>query len=328
MAASSAIRHRTIRTNGIDMHVAEAGEGPLVVLCHGFPDLSYGWRHQLPALADAGFHVVAPDQRGYGESSRPDDIEAYDIVHLTDDLLGLLDALGHERAVFVGHDWGAMVVWAVSLRAPERVHGVAGLSVPFSPRADRPPTAIFKEIFTDTFFYILYFQEPGVADADLGLDPARTMRRMLAGAMGDDPGALLSPRDGRGFVDRLPEPRALPAWLTSADLNHYSVAFTRTGFTGPLSWYRNMDRNWALTPELAGAKVEVPACFIGGSADPVLLLLDPAAMTPWIPDLRGIVILPGAGHWVQQERPAEVNAALLDFLAGLDLATLDQGAPA
>jgi pimeloyl-ACP methyl ester carboxylesterase len=160
-----------IATNGIQMHVAEQGEGPLVVLCHGFPELWYSWRYQIEALAEAGYHVVAPDQRGYGRTDRPEGVEEYDIVHLTDDLLGLLDALGEERAVFIGHDWGGPVVWHLAQRAPARVRAVGALSVPFVPRGLRDPITSMKATFGDNFFYILYFQEPGVADADLDRDP-------------------------------------------------------------------------------------------------------------------------------------------------------------
>lgn len=313
--------YRTVRANGIDIHLAEAGEGPLVVLCHGFPELAYSWRHQLPALAAAGYRAVAPNQRGYDGSSRPAEIEAYDIVHLTDDMLGLLDALGEREAVFVGHDWGAPVVWHLAVRAPERVRGVVGLSVPFLPRPERPPTEIFKYVFVDTWFYILYFQEPGVADADLGRDPATTMRRFMCAISGDSPleelTALAGPRDGRGMIGRLPEPARLPGWLTQDDLAHYTEVFARTGFTGGLNWYRNFDRNWELTEAYAGARVEVPALFIGGARDPVVFASPPETMRDWVDDLRGVILLPDAGHWIQQERPAEVNAALLDFLAGL-----------
>lgn len=313
---------RVIRGNGIDLRVVEEGTGPLVVLCHGFPELSHSWRHQVPALAAAGYHAVAPDMRGYGGSSRPDDVEAYDILDLTGDVLGLLDALGEERAVVVGHDWGASVVWTLALRAPERVRGVVAMSVPYRPRSERPPTAIWKAVFADRWFYILYFQEPGVADADLGRDPATFLRRLLCAVDGEPSGAELSllagPRDGRGMVERLPEPDRLPDWLPQADLDHYAEAFSRTGFTGGLNWYRNFDRNWRLTPELAGARVEVPALFVAGAGDPVLTMTPVGEMEAWVTDLRGLVVLPGAGHWIQQERPAEVNAALLEFLAHLD----------
>jgi len=313
---------RVVRGSGIDLRVVEAGAGPLVVLCHGFPELSHSWRHQLPALAAAGYHAVAPDMRGYGGSGRPDAVDEYDIEHLGGDVLGLMDALGHERAVLVGHDWGAPVVWNLALRAPGRVRGVAGMSVPYLPRSRRPPTEIWKELFGETWFYILYFQEPGVADADLGRDPATTLRRLFCAVSGElDASSLASltgPRDGRGMVARLPEPERLPDWLSQADLDHYSAVFSRTGFTGGLNWYRNFDRNWELTPDLAGARIEVPALFVAGAGDPVLGMAPLDAMRAHTADLRGVVMVPGAGHWVQQEEPAVVNAALLEFLAGLE----------
>ena len=312
---------RTVHANGIDLRVVEAGSGPLVVLCHGFPELSYSWRHQLPALAAAGYHAVAPDMRGYGGTSRPDAVDAYDILDLTGDVLGLMDALDEERAVLVGHDWGAPVVWNLALRAPERVRGVAGMSVPFTPRSHRPPTEIWRAMFADNWFYILYFQEPGVADADLGRDAATTLRRLMCAVSGipsaESLSLLTGPRDGRGMVDRLPEPDALPAWLSQADLDHYGSVFARTGFTGGLNWYRNFDRNWELTPELSGVRVEVPALFVAGAGDPVLGMAPLDPMREWVTDLRDIVLVPGAGHWVQQEEPEAVNAALLQFLSGL-----------
>ncbi len=315
---TDAISHRHIRTNGIEMNLAEAGRGPLVVLCHGFPELSYSWRHQLPALARAGYHAVAPDQRGYGDTSRPEEVEAYDIIQLTDDMLGLLDALDEEAAVFVGHDWGAPVVWNLALRAPERVRAVVAMSVPYTPRSHRPPTEIWRKVFSDTWFYILYFQKPGIADADLARNPVTTMKRFLCSLGGEtaesELGALAGPRDGRGMVERLPEPGRLPDWLTQDDLDHYVSVFERTGFTGGLNWYRNFDRNWALTADLAEARIEMPALFIAGARDPVIRMIPPDRMESSLPDLRGSVIMAGAGHWIQQERPHEVNAALIGFL--------------
>lgn len=310
------MRERTVTANGIDLHVLEEGEGPVVILAHGFPELAFSWRHQLPALAAAGYRAVAPDQRGYGGSSRPEAVEDYDILHLTGDLIALLDDTGEDKAVFVGHDWGAIVVWQLALLHPERVAGVVGMSVPFIPRGPVPPIQAMRAAFGDQFFYILYFQEPGVADADLGRDPATTMRRMLAGlsASGEGPqlGGLAAP-DGRGLVDRLPEPTGLPAWLTQAELDTYVEAFSQTGFTGGINWYRNLDRNWALTAHLEGAKVTVPSLFVAGAADPVLAMTPPAIMEGWLTDHRGNVLVEGAGHWVQQERPAEVNDALIGF---------------
>jgi len=298
------------------MHVVEQGEGSPVVLCHGFPELWYSWRHQLPALAAAGYHAVAPDQRGYGRTDRPDAVEAYDIVHLTDDLIGLLDALGEERAVFVGHDWGAALVWQLALMHPERVAGVVAMSVAYLPRTPIAPTQLLEAAFPDRFMYILYFQEPGRADEELGRDVRRTMSRLLWTASGDAPpgsGWRLT-RDAAGWLEGMSDPPSLPPWLTEEDLDHFVEEFSRTGFTGGLNWYRNLDRNWEATEPLEGAKVDVPALFVAGERDAVLRMTPPEIMDDWVPDLRGKVIVPGAGHWIQQERPEEVNVALLGFL--------------
>jgi pimeloyl-ACP methyl ester carboxylesterase len=310
----------TRAVNDVELSVIDEGSGPLVVLCHGFPELAYSWRHQISALVDAGYHVIAPDQRGYGRSSRPEAVEDYDIQHLTGDMLALLDAAGEEQAVFVGHDWGSIVTWALAQGHPERVRGVVGMSVPFMPRGPRPPVAAARELLGDTFFYVVYFQEPGVADADLGADPAKTMTRFLAGvASGDESAAarMFAPYGEMGMVDRMPVPDGLPDWLTQEELDHYIAEFARTGFTGGINWYRNYDRNRELTAHLADAKVEVPALIITASADPLGLMMPATAMDEWVTDLRGKVYVDGAGHWVQQEKPAEVNAALLEFLAGL-----------
>ena len=318
-------RERWVSTNGVELHVLDAGpeDGPVVVLAHGFPELAFSWRHQIPALADAGYRVLAPDQRGYGRSTRPEAIEDYDILHLTDDLLGLLDDVGARDAVFVGHDWGSMVVWQMSLLHPERVRGVVGMSVPFMPRAPMPPVEMMRQIFADNFFYIVYFQEPGVADAELAADTATTMRRLLCGVAvrDEDAGAAavaMAANDGKGFVERMPEPDGLPDWLSQAELDVYVEEFSRTGFTGGINWYRNMDRNWELTPQLEGARVRMPAAFVGGSADPVLVMSPPDGQSEWCDDWRGSTVVDGAGHWVQQESPEPVNDALLTFLKGLE----------
>ncbi len=315
---------RLVDTNGVRLRVVEAGDrgAPVVILAHGFPELAYSWRHQIPVLAEAGYHVLAPDQRGYGGSSRPGDIEAYDIHRLTGDLVGLLDDVGAQRAVWVGHDWGAMVAWNAPLLHPDRVAAVAALSVPALPRAQVPPTQAFRKRFGENFFYILHFQEPGVADAELDADPARTMRRMLGGlrASGDAAAAMRMVAPGpEGFIERLPEPDELPDWLSQDELDHYTAEFTRTGFTGGLNWYRNMDRNWETTPELADAKIAVPCLFIGGTADPVLAFTRADRAAEAISGPYRQVMIDGAGHWLQQERPDEVNATLLEFLNGLEL---------
>ncbi len=306
------------------LRVIEAGDrgAPVLVLAHGFPELAYSWRHQIPVLAEAGYHVLAPDQRGYGGSSRPDAIEAYNIHELTADLVGLLDNAGAERAVWIGHDWGAIVVWNAPLLHPDRVAAVAALSVPAVPRAQVPPTQAFRKTFGENFFYMLYFQEPGVADAELNADPARTMRRMMGGLRisADRSAAIRMVAPGpEGFVDRLPEPDGPPDWLSQGELDHYISEFTRTGFTGGLNWYRNLDRNWETTPELADAKITVPSLFIAGTADPVLAFTRADRASEVITGPYRQVMIDGAGHWLQQERPDEVNATLLEFLNGLEL---------
>jgi pimeloyl-ACP methyl ester carboxylesterase len=308
----------------VQLRVTEAGDrgAPVVILAHGFPELAYSWRHQIPALAEAGYHVLAPDQRGYGGSSRPDAIEAYNIRDLTADVVGLLDDVGAERAVWIGHDWGAAVVWNAPLLHPDRVAAVAALSVPVVPRAKVPPTQAFRATFGENFFYILYFQEPGVADAELDADPARTMRRMMGGltVSGDHSAGMRMVAPGpEGFIDRLPEPERLPNWLSQDALDHYISVFARTGFTGGLNWYRNFDRNWEITAELTGAKIAVPSLFIGGTADPVLAFTRTDRALEVISGPYRQVMIDGAGHWLQQERPDEVNATLLEFLNGLEL---------
>ncbi len=316
----SEITHRTIETNGINMHIAEAGQGPLVLLVHGFPESWYSWRHQLPALAAAGYHAVAPDVRGYGRTDAPQPIEAYSMKNMTADMAGVVDALGEQAAVVVGHDWGAPIAWHSALLYPDRFRAVAGLSVPYTPRAPMPPTQLFKQVFADRFFYILYFQEPGVAEAELQADVRRSMRLFLYMASGDAPPGnfALKPKDSK-FLDGMPEPEKLPPWLTEPDLDYFTAEFERTGFRGGLNRYRNMDRDWDELPQLAGAHVQQPALFIAGERDGVIAM-NPSGietMKQHVPNLRGVVMLPGAGHWTQQERPAEVNEALIAFLKGL-----------
>jgi pimeloyl-ACP methyl ester carboxylesterase len=296
------VPERVIATNGIELNVLDEGDGPLVVLCHGFPELAYSWRHQVPALSDAGYRVLAPDMRGYGRSSRPAAAEAYDIVSLCGDMSGMLDAVGAENAVFVGHDWGANVVWWLAVLAPERVRAVAGLSVPFVPRAPAQPIPIMRRQLGEDF-YIVWFQQPGVADEALARDVRRTLTTPRQWT------ALWAEDDGD-------EPRR-PAWLSEEELGVYVEAFERTGFTGGLSWYRNIDRNWELTEPYGERRIEQPAMFLTGERDLVRRFMPAEAMEGWVTDLRAHVVVPAAGHWVQQERPQEVNESLLGFLAGL-----------
>jgi pimeloyl-ACP methyl ester carboxylesterase len=314
------ITHRTLTTNGINMHIAEAGDGPLVLLVHGFPESWYSWRHQLPALAAAGYHAVAPDVRGYGRTDAPAPIAAYGMKQMTADMAGLVDALGEQTAVIVGHDWGAPIAWHSALLYPDRFRAVAGLSVPYTPRAPLPPTQLFNQVFADQFFYILYFQEPGVAEAELEADVHKSMRLFLYTASGDAPQTsfAIKPR-GSTFLEGMPEPERLPAWLTDADLDYFTAEFERTGFRGGLNRYRNMDRDWAELPELEGANISQPALFVAGDRDGVIAMMPTGVetMKQHVPHLRGVVMLPGAGHWTQQERPDDVNRALIEFLRGL-----------
>ncbi len=317
------ISHRTIQTNGIAMHIAEAGEGPLVVLCHGFPELWYSWRSQIDALADSGYHVIAPDMRGYGQTERPGPIEAYDILQLSTDMLGLLDAVDEERAVFVGHDWGAPVVWHLAQRVPERVRGVAGLSVPFIPRGEHDPISTLEFLFVDKFFYILYFQQPGVADGDLAADTEDSLRRIVsawADNPDNDPARMMRslPRVGTGIKEWLPKAHNLPSWMSEEDFSYYVEEFTRTGFTGGLNWYRNLRRNWEITQNLATTEITVPSMFIAGESDVTGLFMTDEHLEGWLTDLRAKVKVPGAGHWVQREAPDVVNELLLGFLDSLE----------
>ena len=313
------IEHRFVDTNGIRMHIAEAGEGPLVILCHGFPESWYSWRHQLPALAAAGYHVVAPDQRGYGQTDAPEAIDAYTQFHLVGDVIGLIEALGEETAVIVGHDWGAPVAWNAAAWRPDVIRAVAALSVPVSPRPAQAPTATMKALFGDSFFYILYFQTPGVAEHELQNDVRKSLRRFLFGASGNAPerdAILISGAPETAFfLDQLEDCDELPAWLTAADLDYFVGEFERTGFRGGLNWYRNIDRSWALSAPFDGKLVEQPALFISGDRD--LIRGNPT----WESELRkvavnlaDVVLLPGIGHWTQQEAPEAVNEALIRFL--------------
>jgi pimeloyl-ACP methyl ester carboxylesterase len=314
---------RLVDTNGVRLRVVEAGQrgDPLVVLAHGFPELAYSWRHQIPVLAEAGYHVLAPDQRGYGGSSAPDPIEDYNIGALCGDIAGLLDDAGAERAAIVGHDWGAMVAWNFPLLHPDRVVGVAGLSVPPVPRPQAPPTKIWRELFGENFFYILYFQEPGVADANLTADTAETMRRVIGGerraGVHGAAERMLAPGP-EGWVERLPDPAGLPDWITQDELDHYIAEFTRTGFTGGLNWYRNFDRNWELTEKVPASTITAPALFITGENDVVRTFTRSDRAGEVVKGEYEEIVIDGAGHWVQQERPKEVNEALLKFLSGLE----------
>jgi pimeloyl-ACP methyl ester carboxylesterase len=324
------IAHHTIEANGIRIHYAEAGHGPLVLFCHGFPESWYSWRHQLRALAEAGFHAVAPDMRGYGQTDKPAEIERYTIFHLTGDMIALASALSPEKAVIVGHDWGAPVAWHAALFRPDRFRGVAGLSVPFRPRGLTRPTSAMPQT-ESTLFYQLYFQTAGVAEAEFERDPRSTIRRSLYSGSGDVPrrsaadesdwAVGMVPRDG-GFLTGTLDPERLPGWLDEADIDFYAGEFARSDFRGGLNWYRNIDRNWELMAPFQGAPVTAPALYVAGDRDLVVRFKGAdkliANLEQFVPNLRRKIMLEGCGHWTQQERAAEVNAALIEFIKGLD----------
>jgi pimeloyl-ACP methyl ester carboxylesterase len=306
---------RRLAVNGVELSYLEQGAGPLVLLCHGWPELSHSWRNQIPALARAGYRVVAPDMRGYGDSSAPEAVEAYSILDLVGDMVALVGALGEREAIVVGHDWGASVAWHCALFRPDLFKAVAALSVPFGRRSAAPPLEIIRRKGLDTFYW-LYFQPPGQAEAEFERDVEHTMRAAFYGR-----GVSLVMQPGKGLLDGAHIPEAPPAWLSQEDVGHYVDVFRRTGFRGGLNWYRNIDRNWALTAPWQDARIAQPSLFIAGSRDGVITgPLGEARlkeMDGLLTDLREKLILDGAGHWIQQERAEEVNAALLGFLKGL-----------
>jgi pimeloyl-ACP methyl ester carboxylesterase len=314
------LTHRFVRANGIEMHLAEQGAGPLIVLCHGFPESWYSWRHQLSALAGAGYRAVAPDMRGYGQTEQPPEIERYTQLHHVGDMVGLVEALGETEAVIAGHDWGAAVAWNAALMRPDVFRAVIVLSVPYSPRSDVPPTPALRAMAGENFMYMLYFQTPGVAEVELERDVRSTLRRLLYAASGEAPAAWRAVMPRREtLLEGMPDPVTLPAWLTETDLDVYAREFERTGFRGGLNWYRNLDRTWELMAAYQRAKVTPPALFIAGDRDLVIEMRRSAfdALPITVPNLRKRVLLPGCGHWTQQERPAEVNAGMLAFLGSL-----------
>lgn len=311
------ITQRRIATNGIELNIAEQGEGPLVLLVHGFPESWYSWRHQIPAIAEAGFHAVAPDMRGYGKSDKPHDVNAYNQVEVINDIIGLIPALGYETAIVFGHDWGAPTAWGTALHHPDKVTAVGALSVPFSPRAEAPPLDTMKAIFKGQFFYQLYFQEPGVAEKEWEADVRLNLRKFFylgSGAFNPEDFQAVKPEDADLLSD-INDPGTLGDWCTEADLDFYTNEFQGSGFRGPLNYYRNHNETWALT---AGApdKIMQPALFVAGEKDGVILMAADAlkALPERVPNLKVNKLIPGIGHWTQQEAPDAVNKAMIDFL--------------
>lgn len=313
------INERRVNSNGISLNIAEAGEGPLVLLLHGFPESWYSWRHQFVPLAEAGYHPVAPDMRGYGKSDKPEETAAYNQTEIVRDVVGLIPSLGYDKAVVIGHDWGAPTAWGCALDFPDQVRAVGALSVPYAPRPDEPPLERMKTMFKDRFFYQLYFQTPGVAEAEFEKDIRTALRKFLCWISGEARGSLTphtSPESD--LLSDLDDPDTLPGWLTEADLDFYVKEFSRDGFRGPLNYYRNHNLTWELTRERP-VRVTQPALFVAGDKDPVIALGRAAldGMSEWVTDLRINRSLPGIGHWTQQESPDAVNEALLEFLGSI-----------
>ena len=314
------VTQRRIATNGISLNIAEAGKGPLVLLLHGFPESWYSWRHQFAPIAAAGYHVVAPDMRGYGKSDKPAEITAYCQSEVVKDIIGLIPALGYDKAIVIGHDWGAPTAWACALNHPDVVRAVGGLSVPFMPRSPVQPMPMMREMFKGQFFYQLYFQEPGVAEAEFERDIRLCLKKFLVLGGGEtDLASLPAKGEHDDMFTNMPEPRSLPKWLTEADLDFFTKEFSGSGLRGPLNYYRNHDLYWELTKD-APTEIRQPAMFVAGTNDGVVMMAAAAIemMPHFVKDLRINRRIPGIGHWTQQEAPEAVNDAILEFLKQID----------
>jgi pimeloyl-ACP methyl ester carboxylesterase len=320
--------HADVEANGISIHTVSVGEGPLVLFCHGFPESWYSWRHQLQAVADAGFRAVAMDMRGYGDTSAPEDVGAYTMSHLVGDTVGVVNALGADQAVIVGHDWGAPVAWYSALMRPDVFRAVAALSVPYTPPIGGLPSGLtmnglMAHAAGDRDYYRLYFQEPGVAEAEIEVDMARFVRGFLYSISGDIVEDGVHERGWAGFfpkgerlIDQLVVPETLPQWVTEEDVAFYVDALSRSGIRGGLNWYRNIDALPTVLAPFVGATIRQPALYLAGEYDLIAGNTADAlnGVRELLPNLHALQVLSRAGHWLQQERPAEVNDALLDFL--------------
>ena len=322
------VTFRFIESNGIRMRIAEAGDsGPLILFAHGWPESWYNWRHQITYFSNAGYRVVAPDMRGYGESDAPENVDDYDIYHLADDMVGILDALGEEKAIMVGHDWGSIVAWHSVLIHPERFSGLVAMSVPYGGRAPQSPMVGWRETFNDNFYYILYHNESGgAAEAEYDSDPMGLISRLYLSpdSPREAPEIREPARSAGGFIGRLGAPMGLPPWLEQADLNYVVNQFEKSGFRGGVNYYRNFGRNWEITESLSNTKIEVPTLFIAGEQDVVIAGASKeqltGAMRRVVTDLHDVLLIPNIGHWVQQEAPDETNQAMSDFLNANNLA--------
>ncbi|KAK9113053.1 hypothetical protein Scep_020572 [Stephania cephalantha] len=313
------VKHRKVRTNGIWMHIAEKGEGPLVLLIHGFPELWFSWRHQIEYLSNNGYHVVAPDMRGYGDTDSPLHPSSYTLFHLVGDLIGLLDELNQEEAFVVGHDWGAAVAWYMSLFRPDRVRGLVAMSIPYQPRSPNYKTVeALRKVFGDGY-YMSQFQEQGRAEkAFARYDYVTVMKKLM---LVDKDGAMIAP-PGVEIIDSLQVSPTLPSWITEEELQLYADKFQESGFTGPLNYYRAMDLNWELLAPWQGLKIEVPTKFIIGDKDigyhsaGTKDYIEGPVFRSLVPNLE-VVVMANAHHYIQMERAQEVNDEILSFLATL-----------
>jgi pimeloyl-ACP methyl ester carboxylesterase len=319
------MKFETVRNGDIDLNVAVAGEGPLIVCVHGWPELWYSWRHQLSHFVPLGFKVAAMDVRGYGNSSRPAPVEAYTMRAITADVAAVIDALSDGQAILFGHDWGAPIVWNTALIHADKVRAVAGLSVPYMPRGEQSFLRLAEQVYAGKFFYQLYFQTEGVAEAEFERDVRDSLRRIYYSASGDfrseHAGAFMVKPPSAGFLDGLPDPQPFPAWMSDADLDVFTAAFEKSGFRGPLNRYRAQHQDFEELAEFKHKPITQPACFIAGERDPVrrfvpgIDLYDRAG--DHLADFRGTTIIPKVGHWVQQEAPEATNAALEVFVQSL-----------
>jgi pimeloyl-ACP methyl ester carboxylesterase len=317
-------RHRVVSANGIRIHLVERGEGPLVLLVHGFPESWYSWRHQLGAIAEAGYRAAAIDVRGYGRSSAPAAIDEYRMLKLVADNVGVVAALGESQAIIVGHDWGAPIAATSCLLRPDIFRALALISVPYAPRGQTRPRDAFRAMGGQEEFYIEYFQQPGRAEAEIEEDVRGWLMGFYYSASGDAPRSAGGPTmatipRGARMRDRFTIPEKLPAWLPEDDLDFYVAEFERTGFSGGLNRYRNVDRDWEDFAAFAARPITVPSLFIGGDRDgPTIWGAQAIARFPQtLPGLRGSHVLNGCGHWIQQERSRETNDLLVGFLRGL-----------
>lgn len=314
---------RTIETNDIRLRAAVEGTGPLVIMVHGWPELWYSWRHQIRPIADAGYRVVAPDMRGYGGSDKPHEIAAYDMASLMADVVGVIDAFDAASAILIGHDWGAPICWNTAATYPDRVSAIAALSVRYPKRGPASTIDLWRRIYANRFFYQLYFEDEGVAEAEIEADVALSLRKIYFALSGNAPAAdywLDRPADG-GLLGPLIDPEPFPTWLSPEDLDYFVSNFSAGGFRGPINRYRNQDRDFEMLPDMATGPILQPSCFIAGSRDPVRHFVPGRDLYEDVgrhcADLRFARIIEGAGHWVQQEAPEDVTTALLEFLSSL-----------